>query len=89
MITKSVYRAAFQLGIPQHVLLPVVVAPYVQKFAIPIVKFHKVPINRFLQTGWKHSPLVYQYHSQIHITVILCSVIQIINDNVEKILNHF
>ncbi|GAB0175715.1 cAMP-dependent protein kinase inhibitor alpha [Grus japonensis] len=42
-------QAAFQLGSPQHVLVPGVVPPQVQDFPLPFVELHEVPDSPFLQ----------------------------------------
>ena len=43
------YKAAFQLGSPQHILVHGVVPPQVQDFALLLVEPHEVPVSPFLQ----------------------------------------
>jgi len=55
-------KAAFQPVIPLHAVMPGVVPPQVQDFALPLVDMHEVPVRLFLQLvegpfGWQHNPL--------------------------------
>ncbi|KAK4806786.1 hypothetical protein QYF61_005582 [Mycteria americana] len=86
-------QAAFQLGGPQHVLVPGVVPLQGQDFALPLVELHEVPVSPFLQlvevplddsmTLWHIS-----YSSHFCVTSklaegTLCPIIQIINEEVK------
>ncbi|GAB0186707.1 ectonucleotide pyrophosphatase/phosphodiesterase family member 3 [Grus japonensis] len=86
-------RAASQLAGLQHLLVPGVVPPQVQDFALPLVGLHEVPVNPFLQpvevpldgsmTLWHIS-----HSSQFGVISrlaegTLCPIMQIINEDVE------
>lgn len=50
-VSPGVCTAAFQLGVPQHLLVQGLVRPCpgLQDFALPLVELHEVPVSPFLQ----------------------------------------
>jgi len=43
------FKAASQLDSPKHTLVPEVIRPQVQDFALPPVDLHKIAVSPFLQ----------------------------------------
>jgi len=61
-------RAAFHLGVPQHVMMPMVALPQLQDSGLLLVEFCEVSIiSQFLQCvkAPLHGPLVNQQLSQV------------------------
>jgi len=87
------WKAAFQLGEPQHILVPGADPPQVQDFALPLAELHEVPVSSFLQTA--EVPLdgsttlwsVSHFSQFCNISKIaedaFCSMIATINEDVE------
>ncbi|KAK4811750.1 hypothetical protein QYF61_005318 [Mycteria americana] len=89
-------KAAFQLGRPRHILLPGVVPPQLQDFALLHIELYEVPVSSFLQPGkvpLDVSTTFWHLSHSFQFGVIyklaegtLCPIVQIINEAQGKLL---